>query len=643
MRTIKLISLELNKFKNHDHLKIDFGGANAAIYGDNATGKTSVYDALTWLLFGKNSRGDGEKNFEVKPLGADGEVKDHDAITSVEAVLLVDGESVSLQRTLREVWVTKRGCSVPVFDGNTSDYLVDGVPVKKYAFADKVSEIVSEDVFKLLTSVSHFADGISWQDRRAVLFKAAGIASDREIMAGDARFVPLIEAMGRLELEDYKKKLIAEKRGHVGTRDEIPARISECEKTIEDIEGIDFETIRAELASLEAEADKINAEILALDRDSATEAKRMDIREVQLAIDALEAENKAYRASQTANTVDVGALRVKISQLESAKSDKERRAALSASQIEGYDRDINDSRARWIAVHSEKFTAAACPTCGQALPPEQIKAAEESFEAQKARRLHEIETSASAKKELRGQAEERIGELKEEAFNIGEEISAIEAQIKAAEESVVPIIDLADYESKKTQLTHDLTMLQGELADMATDKIEVRGKLTYNLAGVRAEITHKREELGKESMLTYSKSRIEALRADARRTSELLEAIDAKLYLIDEFSRYKTQFVEDSVNGLFRIARFRLFREQTNGGLEERCDVVLDGIPYANLNSGARINVGVDIINTLSVIYGVSVPLFVDNAESVTALEPCASQTIRLIVSENDRKLRIEI
>jgi DNA repair exonuclease SbcCD ATPase subunit len=643
MKEIKIISLELNNFKNHDHLRIDFGGANAAIYGDNATGKTSVYDALTWLLFGKNSRGDGDKNFEVKPLGLDGEIKDHDAITEVEAVLSVDGESVSLKRTLREIWATKRGCSVPVFDGNTSEYFVDGVPVKKYAFSDKVSELVSEEVFKLLTSVSHFADGISWQDRRAVLFKAAGIASDREIMAGDARFLPLIEAMGRLELEDYKKKLVAEKRGHVGTRDEIPARISECEKTIEDLEDIDFEAIRCELESLEAQADKINAEILALDHDSATEAKRMDIREVQIALDALEAENKAYRASQTASTVDVGALERKLAELNVKKASKESRTNTYAGQIATYDKDIAASRDRWIQVNSEKFTASACPTCGQALPAAQLKAAEDRFNSHKTLTLHEIEQTANARKKARGQAEEYIAELRVEIEGIDTEIENVSAQISAAKAQTVDVFDLADYESKKAQLTHDLAMLQGELADMATDKVEVRGKLTYSLSLVRSDIAIKRGELGKESMLTYSKSRIESLRADARRASELLEAIDAKLYLIDEYSRYKTQFVEDSVNGLFRIARFRLFREQANGGVEERCDVVLDGVPYTNLNSGARINVGVDIINTLSVIYGVSVPLFVDNAESVTALEPCASQTIRLIVSENDRKLRIEI
>lgn len=643
MKEIKIISLELSKFKNHDHLKIDFRGANAAIYGDNATGKTSVYDALTWLLFGKNSRGDGDKNFEVKPLGADGEVKDHDAITEVEAVFTVDGESVSLKRTLREIWATKRGFSVPVFDGNTSEYFVDGVPVKKYAFGDKVSELVSEEVFKLLTSVSHFADGISWQDRRAVLFKAAGIASDREIMAGDARFLPLIEAMGRLELEDYKKKLVAEKRGHVGTRDEIPARISECEKTIEDLEDIDFDAIRCEIASLEAQADKINAEILALDHDSATEAKRMDIREVQIALDALEAENKAYRASQAANTVDVGSLERKLADLNLKRAGKESRANTYAAQITAYDKDIAASRERWIQVNSEKFSASACPTCGQALPAAQLKAAEDRFSSHKTMTLHEIEQTANARKKARGQAEEYIAELRVEIEAISSEMEAVSAQIAAAKSQTVVVYDLADYEDKKAQLAHDMAMLQGELADMATDKIEVRGKLTYSLAGVRSDIAIKRGELGKEAMLTYAASRVESLREDARRAAEKLEEIDSKLYLMDEFSRYKTQFVEDSVNKLFRIARFRLFREQANGGLEERCDVVLDGVPYANLNSGARINVGIDIINTLSVIYGVSVPLFVDNAESVTVLEPCASQTIRLIVSENDRKLRIEI
>lgn len=641
MKDILIKELRLENFKKHSRFVFKPDGSNASIYGDNASGKSSIYDALTWVLFGKDSRGNGEKNFEVKPLGLDGEVKDHDAITSVEAVFLVDGEEISLKRTYRETWATKRGCSVPVFDGNTSDYFIDGVPVKKYTFTEKVSELVDEEVFKLLTSVSHFAYGISWQERRAVLFKAAGVASDREIMALDERFAPLLTAMGRLELEDYKKKLLADKRGHSGKKDEIPARISECEKTISDIQGIDFDAIRREVEILSAEADTVNTEILALEHDSAAEGKRLEIREAQLSLEALEAENKAYRASQTAGAVDVGRLRTRVADLTNQVAGKEARIKICEGQIEAYDRDIVASRERWIAVNSEKFSASLCPTCGQALPASQLKAAQDSFDAQKKKRLREVEQTANAKKDLRGQAEERIAELKIEACAISDEIAAITAQISAAEADTVPIIDLADYDSKKAQLCHDIAMLQGELADIAVGKGEIKGKLTSRLAEIRTEISEKRNALGKEALLEYSRERIEALKEEARRAAELLEGIEAQLYLIDEFSRYKTKFVEDSVNGLFRIARFRLFREQANGGLEERCDVVYNGIPYTNLNSGARINVGIDIINTLSVIYGVRVPLFVDNSESVTALEPCASQTIRLVVSENDKELRV--
>ena len=128
---------------------------------------------------------------------------------------------------------------------------------------------------------------------------------------------------------------------------------------------------------------------------------------------------------------------------------------------------------------------------------------------------------------------------------------------------------------------------------------------------------------------------------DAKNAAECLDAIENMLFLMDEYSRYKTRFVEESINGMFRIARFRLFREQANGGVEDRCDVVHEGVPYISVNNGMKINLGIDIINTLSMAYGVRVPLFVDNAESVTQLETSASQIIRLVVNEDDKELRV--
>ena len=142
MKNIRIMQLRLENFKCHRLLELDLQGNSATIYGDNAAGKTSIYDALTWLLFGKDSAGNGEKNIDVKPLSAAGAVADHNAITAVEAALLVAGEPVTLRRTYREVWSTKRGSSVESFDGHTSEYYIDGVPCKKNAFDSRIREIV---------------------------------------------------------------------------------------------------------------------------------------------------------------------------------------------------------------------------------------------------------------------------------------------------------------------------------------------------------------------------------------------------------------------------------------------------------------------------------------------------------------------
>ena len=268
MENIKILRMSLENFKCHENLTIDFEGRNTAIYGDNATGKTSIYDALTWLLFGKDSLGNVEKNIEIKPLDAMGVVKDHLSVTAVEAVLSVSGETLTLRRTLKEVWTTKRGSSEATYDGNTSEYYVDGVPCKKNVFTDRVNDIVSEETFRMLTSVTYFARDLSWQARRAELFRVAGVMDDDAIMASDERFTKLAASMGKLSVEDYKKKLLAEKRGFVGAKTEIPARISECMKTIEDVAALDFEAAEAEITRLSAQKDKLDADLFAMERSS---------------------------------------------------------------------------------------------------------------------------------------------------------------------------------------------------------------------------------------------------------------------------------------------------------------------------------------------------------------------------------------
>ena len=642
MIEIKILRLSLENFKCHRNLVLNLDGGNASIYGDNASGKTSIYDALTWLLFGKDSQGNGEKNIEIKPLDATGEVRDHDALTAVEAVLDVNGEELTLRRTYREVWTTKRGSSQATFDGNTSEYYVSGVPCKKNAFQDKVNELVDEDTFRMLTSVSHFASGISWQDRRAVLFKVAGVMDDQQIMSTNEAFTPLVESMGRLSMEEYKRKMLAEKKKFVGAKTEIPARISECQKTIEGIQGLDFAKAKAQVDALQATLNGVSEQIVAIEHDSAADQKRLEIGQAQLEVSKLENENKAYRNNQLVGSVNVHGLNVRITALQTQVANKKRTIDAEAVYIESLGKKIAESRERWISVNGENYAVGSiCQTCGQKLPTDQIQKAMAAGESQKQKRLREIEQTANSNKEAKAQAESRLNKMIDEVAQVEAEIEDLQVQVAAAEAARVEPKDMDDYADRKDAIRARMHALTEELHDIMTASSDVLEKLRDEKSDIQTAIRDQMAIVSKESLLDHARQRADELRKEARNAAECLEAIEKMLYLMDEYSRYKTRFVEDSINGMFRIARFRLFREQANGGVEDRCDVVYDGIPYISVNNGMKINLGIDIINTLSLAYGVRVPLFVDNAESVTNLEKCGSQIVRLVVSKNDKELRV--
>ena len=519
---IRIMKLSLENFKCHENLVLDFRGENASIYGDNASGKTSVYDALTWLLFGKDSAGNGEKNIEIKPLNSLGEVKDHLAVTAVEAVLLVNGTEITFRRTLKEVWSAKRGSTVETYDGNISAYYIDGVPCKKNAFTARVDEMVGEDTFRMLTSVSHFASGISWQERRKVLFDIAGVMDDAQILASNEQFLPLMESMGRLSVEDYKKKLFAEKKGMVGAKNEIPARISELQRTIADIEGTDFDAVRVERSSLQARADGVSARILAIDHDQATEKKRMEIWDVQSHERELERENDLYRRSQEANAPDTGKMRRDLHRLEQQLDSKQREKNVKQLGLSDHDKKIEASRARWIAVNGESFAAGNCPTCGQTLPTAKLTAARDAFEATKAKRLAEIEQTAQLQKDAKALSEGRIAELEAEIAELKEQIADISKTIEEAEASKVVVVDMEDYAQRRDALRLQFVALSDELRALNDSTASVKRDLMDELSALKAEIAVKNQILGTEALLAYTSKRVEELREDARKTAERL-------------------------------------------------------------------------------------------------------------------------
>lgn len=639
MKDIRIIRLRLENFKCHALLDLDFGGEDRAVYGDNATGKTSIYDGLTWLLFGKDSLGNGEKSIDIKPLGKDGQVKDHEAITAVEAVLSCDGEETALKRTLREVWTTRRGSTELVYDGNVSDYFVDGVPCKKNAFDSKVKELCPEDLFRMLTSVSWFAAGMKWQDRRSVLFDMAGMLSDREIMGKDSRFDALAESLGKLSVNEYKTKLLHQKRGLTGTRDDAPARISECQRQLDNMKSCDMEALREQERELIAKRDAISSEIIAIEQDAAVQSKSIDLRSAKADRDEILRQNQIYRDAQKSVLPDRGQLEQAIRR-EKVKAEIMEGALMRAQKsVPRLQEQLEETRAKWVKVNGEAFAGGICPACGQGLPFEKLREATESFEARKQKKLRDIEREADSLKERIREAE---GEILERTSDLEEkktEIEELNRQLKTA--GSVEIVDAPGFAERMARADEKILNIQKEIAQLQERSGDARAEKRKLLDEVTAELNGIWEAMSQSKYREVLKARISELKADMKTAAEALEAIDKMLFTIEDFVRFKCRFVEDSVNDLFRVASFRLFREQANGGVEERCDAQQGGVPYQGLNNGMKINVGIDIINALSRHYGVTVPLFVDNAEAVTKLEDCRSQVIRLVVSENDKELRM--
>lgn len=642
MKTIALFRMTVQNFKGCRFLDLDFGGKSAAIYGDNATGKTTVYDAISWLLFGKDSRGRG--TFDIKPLNANGEVADHAAITSVEAVLSVDGDPIKLKKTFFEQWTTKRGHAEATYDGNTSEFFVDDVPLKKNEYERRIAEIVDEEMFRALTNVAWFCEQLDWRKRRDMLFTVCEMPDDKSIMARDQRFHTLMKDMGSLNIDDYKRKLQSQRKGVSAERNTIPARIDEQRKLVQDLSTVDFEDIRVKRNALAAQMEELQGDLLKLNNDTLISSKRNELAELSNDLRALKLENDAFRNAQVTPRRDrtpelCAAISDATISLEKARSLERADLDLVASMEENIDR----CRKAWDAENRMVFTNDTCVTCGQKLPEKALKIAQAAFAAEREANKEGAVAEATAYKLSLKAARDRVAQWQKDAVECEAKIKSLEKELAAyVPDAPQAINDMPDFAAKSTELNEKISGLNKEIAELQSESSKKKFAIESGISGLKTQIKALDSDLAKESLLALARKREEDLRAEAKNNAEVLSALDKQLFLCEDFARFKVKYTEQSINGKFNITHWKLFAEQVNGGLADCCEATFDGVPYGSLNSGMRINVGIDVINTLSAHYGITVPLFVDNAESVTSLRNTGTQIIRLVVSESDKELRAE-
>lgn len=634
---IELKSLDLVHFKCFPKLHLDFHEGVNSLFGANAAGKTSVYDALTWLLFDKDSAGHSRP--AIKPTGAPA-----GAMPEVTAILEVDGEPIKLRKVLREKWEKPRGSSIERYAGDTRDYYIDDVPLAENAYKRRIAELIDERQFKLLTDVWAVTKGMHWKDRRTLLAEICGLPEDKQLLATAPQFAELTEKVGRRTVDEYKSVLMKQRKDMNANLNTLPVRVDECSRMVTELESLDFAAAHSESDRLQAERERVQGELVKLTNNTLAAQARNELGALQNQLRELETENNAHLASQRVPVEDETP--VLTAALDRAKCEADRltrTVARETDYITTGENCLNDYRARWRAIDAEEFTETVCPTCHQPLPAEQVAEAREAFAAHQQQRKDTLLEDSKLVKQGIAAAQERLASAETALKSAQDEVQ--KAQI--ALDGYTPVItepeNLPDYDRRRNAIQMLITDTEKRLDRLNSDTAAEKTRLETE----HAELTRRKLEsdavLAKEQTLADTKKRIAELQTEQRKAAAEVEQMDRLIAMCEEFTRYRVQAITESVNSKFRLTRWRLFTEQVNGGLADCCEPMdMNGSTFEGTNNAMQINIGMDIIDTLSAHFGRRVPLFVDNAESVTHLQPIGSQVVRLVVSEQDKELRIE-
>ena len=264
MKVVLIKSIALRNFRGVQKFEIADLPAELNIYGRNGSGKTTIYDAWLWLLFGKDH--EGRSDHELKPKGPSR------LNVEVEATILVNGNPTKLKRVYREEWIKPRSENEEVFKGNTTDYSINDVGVKKTEYDLAVAGICEETVFKTITN-PHYFTSLKKEQQREVLFSLIPEITDEQIASQRSDFADLLKSITGVSFDNFRKELASRKSTIRTQLDKIPTEIETTNRNMPESE--DWKEIEAKIKSHETEIAKIDKALTDIAAKSEDEKKEI--------------------------------------------------------------------------------------------------------------------------------------------------------------------------------------------------------------------------------------------------------------------------------------------------------------------------------------------------------------------------------
>ena len=640
---MRLQTLHLVNFKGVKDFTLDTQGCDVSVFGENRTGKTTLFDAFLWVLFDKDSK--NRKDFEVKTLTPSGEAL-HNLSHEVEAVLDMDGKALTLRKVYAEKYTRQRGKTTKEFTGHTTDYFINGVPAKKGEYDDRIKAMTDEGVFRLLTNPLYFNECMKWQDRRNLLLEICGNISDQDVIASDKALSRLPEILADYSQDEYKKIIQAKRKTINEEMERIPTRIDEATRSLADITDLIIEELPADIAKLKGAISEKQAEVARIKNGGEIAEKRKRIAEIETEmLDVLRGDREGIEEQIQAKQRELSDASVRRSNLGADISSGLHIVDSCRRVVTEIEHNMAKMREQYATINAKMFEQdTVCPTCGQPIPGEKMQSALESFNVDKAEKLAANQTKGKESKAALDRVKDEIAVLEMEA-------SDARAMI-ATEETIMGDIGKAIDELRLQSLAHtggpaysvkmqEKALLENEIAGLTAGNTAAVAKVQEGITDLNLALDVLLKSQAAVTNNESTEKRIEELKRQEKTLAAEYERLEGELFLCDQFLRTKVELLESKINNKFKIARFKLFSELINGGVEECCVTAYDGVSYPDVNHAGQLALGLDVISTMIDFYGFDAPCFLDNAEAITKIPAMPCQMINLYVSENDKSLRV--
>ncbi len=617
MRMI-LKKISIQNFKGCKDRSIDFG-SRTSIKGINGSGKTTIADAVMWVLFGKDSS--GASNFDIRPRDAFNKEVDFLDI-KVELILDIDGKETTFVKTQKQKWVKKRGSEEQTYEGNENLFEINTIPKAEKEFKAYMDAIIPEEVFRFVSNTNAFM-AQKPADRRKTLFKLVSDITDADVLATDPKFQPLENQLTQFTAEEIlsrDKKALSENKRKL---EEVPARIDEVSKTIIEMDFAQYEDklqeLKGQLSAVEGESpdvsvydqvNKLRAEI------SRTKGR---IQEIERDVNA---KNSGGRRKLQGDIIDTD----QSIQIHSNRvPNYERQIKSLKESIATSENSLNKLGEEYKAEKSREMADGVniCPVCHQEYPSNMKDDMRDAFEAEKEGKLREIDLAGKNissiikgfKSDL-AKYEEKLEGEKAEIENLQNRKADLHKQLEALPAFVDPSAS-SEYQGAKEEMSRLEKSLE-EAVELTKDADARKQAFLDRKKEIQAQLQTVQGVLATKQVIANAKARVEELKAEQRRLSQDIANTEKEIYLLEEYNKAKVNLLSEKINAHFKVVRWKLFERQINGGYNPVCEPLVNGQAYSSaLNSGHKILAELDIIQALQRIYDVSVPVFLDNAERI--------------------------